>query len=151
MNPEFDFPFGKCICCEQPLLQPRGYAGTDMCGPCTTGEADTIGEVTDGGWDNDIDYRETKRARVTSATELFREASQIANAAGLRLIRHNEQHYSLRGKDWILNLYPSNCRIYQSDKTKGPGNLQMQGVKWTLPQAVQAVVKKLERATAGTC
>ena len=24
-----------------------GYAGTGMCGPCCTGEADTIGEITE--------------------------------------------------------------------------------------------------------
>ena len=36
--------FGKCEVCEAELMSPGGYGGTGMCGPCTTGEADTIGE-----------------------------------------------------------------------------------------------------------
>lgn len=33
-----------CEVCEAPLTEPHGYAGTGMCGPCATGEADTHGE-----------------------------------------------------------------------------------------------------------
>ena len=36
--------FGVCEVCEAPLMSRGGYGGTGMCGPCTTGEADTIGE-----------------------------------------------------------------------------------------------------------
>lgn len=35
---------GICAVCEQPLISPGGYGGTGMCGPCATGEADTLFE-----------------------------------------------------------------------------------------------------------
>lgn len=35
----------KCIVCETPLGIPGGMAETGMCGPCCTGEADTISEI----------------------------------------------------------------------------------------------------------
>ena len=36
--------FPKCTCCGQPIYNPDFYEDEDldMCGPCTTGEADTI-------------------------------------------------------------------------------------------------------------
>lgn len=39
--------FGTCVVCGQPLLQRGGFANTGMGGPCCTGEADTIDEVTE--------------------------------------------------------------------------------------------------------
>jgi len=32
----------RCIVCEQELGLRGGYGGTDMCGPCCTGEAETL-------------------------------------------------------------------------------------------------------------
>lgn len=44
MDDEEDF--GVCEVCGMPLMQRGGYGGvTRMCGPCTTGEAETLGEV----------------------------------------------------------------------------------------------------------
>jgi len=40
-------PFGSCIVCGQALGKAGGYAGTDLCGPCCTGESDTISERGD--------------------------------------------------------------------------------------------------------
>jgi hypothetical protein len=34
-----------CDSCGVKLIDRGGYAGTDLCGPCCTGEADTIDEV----------------------------------------------------------------------------------------------------------
>ena len=34
-----------CDGCGQPLGIPGGYGGTGLCGPCCTGEADTITEM----------------------------------------------------------------------------------------------------------
>ncbi len=34
--------FGTCEVCEAPLMSDGGYGGTGMCGPCTTGEAETV-------------------------------------------------------------------------------------------------------------
>lgn len=42
-----DYGEEECLSCGAPLLQPGGYAGSGMCGPCCTGEADTIDEITD--------------------------------------------------------------------------------------------------------
>ena len=36
---------GVCTVCEQVLILPGGYAGTDMCGPCATGDSSTMGEI----------------------------------------------------------------------------------------------------------
>jgi hypothetical protein len=36
---------GRCRACEQPLFKKGGYGGTGMCGPCCTGEAETLEEV----------------------------------------------------------------------------------------------------------
>ena len=36
--------YGECFVCGMPLMTPGGCAETGMCGPCTTGEADTLGE-----------------------------------------------------------------------------------------------------------
>ena len=44
-KPEPDGGCGFCMVCGQPLLKPNGMAGTGMCGPCCTGEADTFGEA----------------------------------------------------------------------------------------------------------
>lgn len=43
-------PDGKkmhCITCDAPMNVPGGYAGTDLCGPCCTGEAETLNEYGD--------------------------------------------------------------------------------------------------------
>lgn len=37
---------GRCGSCNVPLLQANGYAGTGLCGPCCTGEADTSQDLT---------------------------------------------------------------------------------------------------------
>lgn len=36
----------KCLTCKTPLAQPGGFYGTDLCGPCCTGEADTHGHLS---------------------------------------------------------------------------------------------------------
>lgn len=36
--------FGTCMVCGQPLGIEGGMADTDMCGPCCTGEAETLSE-----------------------------------------------------------------------------------------------------------
>lgn len=41
-----DPTFGLCASCDAPLLQPHGFYGTDLCGPCCVGEAAAAGFVT---------------------------------------------------------------------------------------------------------
>ena len=38
-------PVGECETCGTSLFVPMGYAGTDLCGPCCTGEAATLEEM----------------------------------------------------------------------------------------------------------
>jgi hypothetical protein len=38
--------FGRCDGCGVFLLQHGGFAGTSLCGPCCTGEADTAKSIT---------------------------------------------------------------------------------------------------------
>ena len=38
------FTLGHCVVCGAPLYTRDGCAGTGMCGPCATGDADTAGE-----------------------------------------------------------------------------------------------------------
>ena len=35
---------GECVVCGTPLVEAGGAGGTGMCGPCCTGESDTVGE-----------------------------------------------------------------------------------------------------------
>ena len=37
--------FGMCESCKTPLFIPGGYGGTGLCGPCCTGEAETLEEM----------------------------------------------------------------------------------------------------------
>lgn len=38
---------GKCAVCGQPLGKSGGYGETGLCGPCATGEAETLSERGD--------------------------------------------------------------------------------------------------------
>jgi hypothetical protein len=40
-----DYGFGVCESCGQPLDKTGGMAGTGLCGPCCTGESETLGEI----------------------------------------------------------------------------------------------------------
>lgn len=40
-------PCGKCDSCGTPLGIPGGMAGTGLCGPCCTGESETLDEKGD--------------------------------------------------------------------------------------------------------
>ena len=34
----------RCMVCETPMTVEHGYGGTDMCGPCCTGDSSLLGE-----------------------------------------------------------------------------------------------------------
>lgn len=36
----------NCDSCDCPLLQPWGFHGLELCGPCCTGESDTVDTLT---------------------------------------------------------------------------------------------------------
>ena len=141
--------FGKCEVCGIPLMQPGGYAGLGMCGPCTTGEADTMFDTTDGG--PDCDWRvfreeqaKAKQERTTRAASEYHLAAEKAKTFGLNLIQHNNYHYSLRGPRCFIHLYPSNGRIY-SPKKGEPGFLGLPH-GWSLMDAVEAAAEKIRKS-----
>lgn len=35
----------RCAACGQPMSTGAGYGGTGLCGPCATGDADTLDEI----------------------------------------------------------------------------------------------------------
>lgn len=142
----------NCEVCGQPIYGD-GFCGTGMCGPCTTGEADTVGYESDfDSGDSEIKSG-NKIDRMNLAREDFAQALDIVKTSGLgiHLLRHSGVHYSVRGiedgKRWIVHLYPTNCRVYSPDIGRGigPGNLHMSGRKWTLVQVVNAIVDNLRK------
>ena len=45
-RPKTAAAFGRCLSCRIPLLEKGGFHGTDLCGPCCTGEARTAGMLS---------------------------------------------------------------------------------------------------------
>lgn len=82
--------------------------------------------------------------RRAEATTEFDEACQLARANGLRLRCCSDAHYQLKHvcKDWLLNIYPGNRRLYHDPQRMGPF-LRVPD-DWTLIDIVRAAVK-LER------
>ena len=88
------------------------------------------------------DY-ETRAKRYAAATDDFEHARGIAEAVGLSLLKHTDQHYSLRSPDgWCLDLYPGNRRIFR--KPLPPGGKAAPYIKapkdWTLTDIVIGVI-----------
>lgn len=85
--------------------------------------------------------RETKQHRIDRAGNQFDEARACASAAGLCLVRRGENHYQLsKHGGWLLNLYPSNCRIYSDKNRDRAPFLDFAGVRWTLADVVARAV-----------
>lgn len=91
-----------------------------------------------------------KRAqRTDAASGQFQEARELANKHGLQLRQCDEIHYQLRPRDrtWLLNIYPSNRRMYHDPHNPGPF-LRMKD-DWTLLDVVKAAIgAELEADTA---
>lgn len=63
-----------------------------------------------------------RRARRADAATEFDRAAQLAEDNGFRLRRCSDAHYQLVhvAKDWLLNVYPGNGRLYNDPHRKPP-------------------------------
>lgn len=88
---------------------------------------------------------EDKQARVEFAADQFEEVRAKASEHGLKLKRCTNTHYQLTDGNWLLNLYPGNCRIYH-DRNRGSIGpfLNFVGIKWTLAEVVNRAIAKIE-------
>ena len=91
-------------------------------------------------------------ARREIAADDFLDADNLARKHRMRLLCRSESHYQLTDGDWLLNLYPGNCRIF-TDKNHGGPYLDFAGARWTLVQVVERAIaathvdeRELERA-----
>lgn len=73
-------------------------------------------------------------------------ASHIAEAAGLKLLRHTDSHYSLGvAGGWRVNIYPGNRRIYHDEnRSRGP-YLKLPG-EWNILDVVEAAISAMEKS-----
>lgn len=84
---------------------------------------------------------EKRKAQMDLAGHQFQEAQTLAEANGLYLVRHAKVHYQLSPDDrsWLLNIYPSNRRLYHDPKKPGP--FLRVPPDWTLLDVVKAALK----------
>lgn len=63
-----------------------------------------------------------RRARRADAATEFDRAAQLAEDNGFRLRKCSYAHYQLVhiAKDWLLNIYPGNGRLYNDPHRKPP-------------------------------
>ena len=82
-----------------------------------------------------------RHARTAAAVEAFSEVSALAAANGLRLERKTDIQYQLMPQDrsWLLNIYPSNRRLYRDLNKQGAPYLKLPA-NWTLLDVVRAAV-----------
>ena len=82
---------------------------------------------------------EKRRARATVASQEFPKAFYLASEKGLRLTQRSDIHYQLYSPDaeWLLNIYPSNRRLYHDRNKSTPPYLQLPD-DWTLLDVVNA-------------
>lgn len=84
--------------------------------------------------------QEKRGDRMDCAADMFPDAAQLAKDGGLVLVKHTDVHYQIRPRDdsWIINIYPSNRRIYSPPDRRGP-YLQLRS-EWDLIDVVIAAV-----------
>lgn len=82
-----------------------------------------------------------RSARATAASQEFPKAFYLASEKGLLLTKPSDIHYQLSPKDrsWILNIYPSNRRLYHDRNKSTPPYLDLPD-DWTLLGVVRAAV-----------
>lgn len=83
------------------------------------------------------------------ATQMFRDALKKAHTFGFTLVRHSDTHYKVRTKDWVLEVYPGNQRIYRHPGSKAPFLRLPEDRNWNLNDIVEAVAKALKPPPKG--
>jgi hypothetical protein len=80
--------------------------------------------------------------RRGAAVDCYWAAAQLASHHGLELRKHNETHYSLRGADFIVNIYPGTCYVFCDPNRPRKPDLDLP-TRWDLVDAVEAGVRSL--------
>jgi hypothetical protein len=90
--------------------------------------------------------KQDKAGRRGAAGTDFGAAQRLAARHGLILKRRSESHYQLcrKSRQWLLNIYPGNCRLYYDRNKQKPPFLTIDS-PWTLLGVVEAMVRQLER------
>ncbi len=88
--------------------------------------------------------REQKQKNAAHATATFIEARTLALDNGMKLVAKTEIHYQLsfwkeHRKIWLLNVYPSNQRLYPDSHCKAP--FLHVPKPWTFLDVVQAAIR----------
>lgn len=91
--------------------------------------------------------QEKRAARMDVAGGQSDEAARLAADAGLTLIRQTEVHYQLypKGCRWLLNIYPSNRRLYRDPNKPEKVPFLRIPDRWTLLDVVRAACEKRAR------
>lgn len=92
-----------------------------------------------------------KHRRREVATGTFVEARAAALQGGMILMRHTEQHYSLRERrprGWILHVYPGNRRLYRDKGRPVRTPFLALPAHWSLRDVVRAAVKAAGKGAA---
>ncbi len=101
-------------------------------------------------WNAIKEERKVERhSRHDSSEANFKDAQESANLAGMTLRACVAGiHYQLRGRDWLINLYPGNQRIYRdSNKSKAPYLKLAFDRDWTLTDIVRAAKEAIEKTS----
>ena len=87
-----------------------------------------------------------RRTRVATAD--FLAAARLADEHGWTLACHSYVHFALRhkAKGWLINIYPSNQRLYHDAQHRGPFLRVCDGgqEEWTLMDVVYAAIDAAE-------
>lgn len=87
---------------------------------------------------------EKRAQRTDAAAEQFKEAMALAIGHDLVLTQCTNIHYQLsdRHGDWLLNIYPSNRRLYHDKQRRCP-YLRVPD-DWTLLDVVKAAIAEVD-------
>lgn len=137
------------------FIDDRSDGYPRFCGPCGLARDEKLG-LTDST--DVVDFEAERIARAARAARAargtkrrhradheFDEACQLAEANGLRLHRCSFAHYQLIhvAKNWLLDIYPGNRRLYSDPKRKGP--FLSVPHDWTLIEVVRVAIKRERR------
>lgn len=89
--------------------------------------------------------RRRKSKRASLANEQYQPAAALAFSEDMELLKHTDFHYQLFVDSHIYDLYPTKCRIVNSD---GAPFLEVP-TGWTLMDVVRAAVKQAESEVQG--
>jgi len=86
-----------------------------------------------------------KHQRMEKADSDFDSAKWLAKDNGMILIQRSAYHFQLRWlkQGWLLNLYPTNQRLYWDRSHQGPFLKMPETRDWTLFDIVSAAIAQV--------